>query len=87
MDVDTPPESAASTSPPAEAPITQCLTHLQTPSDTSRFVGLAILSTILKNENIANDRTILRKFWEAMPYKFLDRLLKSPNLRVQQGNR
>ncbi|KAF8455380.1 Neurochondrin-domain-containing protein, partial [Terfezia claveryi] len=67
------------TSPPAEAPITQCLTHLQTPSDTSRFVGLAILSTILKNENIANNRTILRKLWEAMPYKFLDRLLKSPD--------
>ncbi|KAF8423638.1 Neurochondrin-domain-containing protein [Tirmania nivea] len=80
MGVDTPFESQPpSTSPPPteEGPITQCLTHLQTPSDTSRFVGLAMLSSILKHANIANDRTILRKVWEVMPYRFLDRLLKS----------
>ncbi|KAF8466621.1 Neurochondrin-domain-containing protein [Kalaharituber pfeilii] len=77
------PQPSSSTGPPPAAPttpsadsqtVTQCLSYLQAKDDTARFVGLAMLASILKN---VTERTILRKCWEAMNYKFLDRLLKS----------
>lgn len=78
MNIDTPPDSRVpQTSFPVDPTITQCLAYLQSPSDTSRFVGLAVLSSILKNQHIAQDQVIVRKFWDSMPYKFLDRLLIS----------
>lgn len=75
-------KSAAASSPepsapsdPAETPIVQqCIAYLQTKDDTSRFVGLALLSSILKN---VTDRRTLGKLWDAVSPKFMDRLLKS----------
>lgn len=78
MNIDTPPDSRAPQPPSSvDPPITQCLAYLQSPSDTSRFVGLIVLSSILKNQNVAQDRMIVQKLWDSMPYKFLDRLLIS----------
>ncbi len=46
--------------------------------DTSRFVGLALLKTVLDNGQLARDSDGLRVLWETMSPKFLDRLLRSP---------
>lgn len=57
------------------------LALLQAPDDTSRFVGLALLKSILDNhENLREDGDVITKCWTAIPVKFLDRLLKArPN--------
>jgi neurochondrin len=51
---------------------------LQAEDDTSRFVGLALLKSVLDNEQLAQDSENLCMLWEAMSTKFLDRLLRSP---------
>ncbi|KAH8672064.1 Neurochondrin-domain-containing protein [Tricladium varicosporioides] len=48
---------------------------LKTKNDTSRFVGLALLKSVLDNGHLAQDPTRLRILWEALSPKFLDRLL------------
>ena len=52
--------------------------------DTSRFVGLALLKPVLEQELIQSDDTderesaeIIQRAWDAIPAKFLDRLLKA----------
>jgi hypothetical protein len=50
---------------------------LQSKDDTSRFVGLAILKSVLDNAQFTQDSEQLRKLWEAIPPKFLDRLLRA----------
>lgn len=51
---------------------------LQTKDDTSRFVGLALLKSVLDNGHLAQDSENLRLLWEVMSPKFLDRLLRAP---------
>jgi len=51
---------------------------LQAKDDTSRFVGLALLKSVLDNGQISQDLENLRSLWEAMSPKFLDRLLRAP---------
>ncbi|KAH6668720.1 Neurochondrin-domain-containing protein [Halenospora varia] len=48
---------------------------LKTKNDTSRFVGLALLKSVLDNGQLAQDPIRLRILWEALSPKFLDRLL------------
>lgn len=56
----------------------QTLTLLAAKDDTSRFVGLALLKSILENKtDFQNDPKTIQKCWEAIPSKFLDRLLKT----------
>lgn len=56
----------------------QTLALLAAKDDTSRFVGLALLKSILENKTeLQNDPEIVKKCWEAIPVKFLDRLLKA----------
>lgn len=50
---------------------------LRTKDDTSRFVGLAILKTVLDNGQLAQDPGSVRILWEALSTKFLDRLLRA----------
>ena len=50
---------------------------LQAKDDTSKFVGLAMLKSVLDNGQFAQDPEQLRKLWEAVPPKFLDRLLRA----------
>jgi hypothetical protein len=51
---------------------------LQAKDDTSRFVGLALLKSVLDNGQLAQDPENLRMLWEALSPKFLDRLLRAP---------
>lgn len=46
--------------------------------DTSRFVGLALLKSVLDNGQLAQDPENLMVLWEAISPKFLDRLLRAP---------
>jgi hypothetical protein len=50
---------------------------LRAKDDTSRFVGLALLKSVLDNGQLAHDSENLRLLWEAMSPKFLDRLLRA----------
>lgn len=50
---------------------------LRAKDDTSRFVGLALLKSVLDNGQLAQDHEKLRALWEAMSPKFLDRLLRA----------
>jgi hypothetical protein len=50
---------------------------LRAKDDTSRFVGLALLKSVLDNGQLARDSESLRLLWEALSPKFLDRLLRA----------
>ncbi|KAL2064316.1 hypothetical protein VTL71DRAFT_4810 [Oculimacula yallundae] len=50
---------------------------LKAKDDTSRFVGLALLKTVLDNGHLIDDPQRLRLLWEALSPKFLDRLLRA----------
>ena len=51
---------------------------LRAKDDTSRFVGLALLKSVLDNsEDLRHDEVGVSAFWESIPSRFLDRLLRS----------
>jgi hypothetical protein len=50
---------------------------LKARDDTSRFVGLALLKTVLDNGPLLQDSERLRVLWESLSPKFLDRLLRA----------
>lgn len=64
--------------------------HLfQSKDDTSRFVGFALLKTVLENGQIVKDLDKLRMLWESIPPNFLDRLLRAQlneNVSKQDAN-
>ena len=59
------------------------LALLQANDDTSRFVGLALLKSMLDNhEELRSSKDIVARCWKAIPASFLDRLLKArPNAK------
>lgn len=50
---------------------------LKAKDDTSRFVGLALLKSVLDNGHLGQDSQDLRELWGALSPKFLDRLLRA----------
>ncbi|KAH8153040.1 uncharacterized protein LAJ45_02627 [Morchella importuna] len=72
LDIKENPEN--SNPPPPPETVQQCLTLLSRRDDTSRFVGLALLSSLLSH---ITDRTLLLQCWAALPPTFLDRLLRA----------
>jgi len=50
---------------------------LKAKDDTSRFVGLALLKTILDNGQLVHDPERVRMLWESLSPKFFDRLLRA----------
>lgn len=51
---------------------------LKTKNDTSRFVGLALLKSVLDNSaQLRQDEAAITILWNSVPPKFLDRLLRS----------
>ena len=61
--------------------------------DTSCFVGLALLKPVLEQELMQLDNTneresveIIQRAWDAIPAKFLDRLLKARSKEGRSGN-
>lgn len=62
--------------------VEQCLGFLSRKDDTSRFVGLAILSSLITH---LQDRAVLVRCWEALDPRFLDRLLKAGACGLPEG--
>lgn len=51
---------------------------LKTKNDTSRFVGLALLKSVLDNSpQLREDEAAITALWQSVSPKFLDRLLRS----------
>lgn len=51
---------------------------LKTKNDTSRFVGLALLKSVLDNsQQLREDEAVITTLWQSVSPKFLDRLLRS----------
>ncbi|KAE9567371.1 hypotheticall protein [Colletotrichum fructicola] len=60
------------------ASLDQIQTMLKAKDDTSRFVGLALLRSVLDNsEALRNDAETVSVLWACVPPKFLDRLVKT----------
>ncbi|KAG0129785.1 Neurochondrin-domain-containing protein [Tuber indicum] len=69
---DTP--QANPTQEPDSQTVEQCINYLRRKDDTSRFVGLAMLSSFLTH---IQDVDVLTRCWKSLNPRFLDRLLKS----------
>jgi hypothetical protein len=72
--------AAANTSEPGStsASLEQLRAFLKAKDDTSRFVGLAILKSVLDTQpGLRDDPDQVISLWEAISPKFLDRLLRS----------
>ena len=55
----------------------QIFSHLNAKDDTSHFVGLSLLRSILdSSEFLRSDEQVIKKCWTAVPNKFLTRLLR-----------
>jgi hypothetical protein len=79
MAKDSPEQSASPGDPAGDSPATfaKMKELLEAKDDTSRFVGLALLKSVLDNGQIAQDPGSLRILWESLSPKFLDRLLRA----------
>ncbi|RFU72845.1 hypothetical protein TARUN_9419 [Trichoderma arundinaceum] len=70
--------SAAATAKQDEANITKIQALLQAQDDTQRFVGLALLKSVLDNSpDLQSNHEVLQRLWDSLPAKFLDRLLRT----------
>jgi hypothetical protein len=70
--------NATETSSNPQAAVDQTLTLLKAKDDTSRFVGLSLLRSLLdSNEQLRTNGENLLKCWDAIPNKFLLRLSKT----------
>lgn len=59
---------------------------LKAKDDTSRFVGLALLKSVLDERHLVQDPTALSTLWKCISPKFLDRLLRAGrNEKVSQA--
>jgi hypothetical protein len=62
----------------ATAAVDQVILLLKSRDDTSKFVGLAVLKTILDNQQeLRRDPVIITRCWNAISPRFLDRLLRA----------
>ncbi|KAL2256962.1 hypothetical protein VTK26DRAFT_836 [Humicola hyalothermophila] len=75
--------------PSAEAQtgtIQKVQTLLRAKDDTSRFVGLALLKSVLDNTpELRSDESAISTFWESIPSKFIDRLIRTGSKRSSSG--
>ncbi|KAL7962718.1 Neurochondrin domain-containing protein [Trichoderma compactum] len=70
--------SATSNANQYEASISKIQTLLQAQDDTQRFVGLALLKSVLDNSpGLQQNDEVLQRLWDSIPAKFLDRLLRT----------
>ncbi|KAJ4395352.1 hypothetical protein N0V85_006579 [Neurospora sp. IMI 360204] len=67
-------------------PIQNAQTLLKAKDDTSRFVGLALLKSVLDNsEELRSNQEAVRGLWKSVPSKFLDRLIKTGSRQQSQS--
>ena len=72
------PQNEIESSSDSPKGLEKTITLLKEPDDTSRFVGLAMLKSILDNDEALQKNTqVIERCWAAIPGKFLDRLLAS----------
>lgn len=70
--------STAANAKQDEASISKIQTLLQAQDDTQRFVGLALLKSVLDNSpSLQENHELLQRLWDSLPAKFLDRLLRT----------
>lgn len=82
----TPEVSKSSPSTPTAA-LEQTLSLLSSRDDTSRFVGLALLKSLLDvQEGLRNNPDIAARCWDAVPATFLDRLLRATDRPTGEGS-
>lgn len=73
-----PSSSGAATTKQDEANIAKIQTLLQAQDDTQRFVGLALLKSVLDNSpELQTNHEVLQRLWDSLPAKFIDRLLRT----------
>ena len=66
------------TNPEPEKALEQPLALLRSGDDTHRFVGLALLKSILDNQqSLREDPRVITRCWAAISAKFLDALLRT----------
>lgn len=90
------PESAAgpSTAPSEQseqnASVQKIQSLLKAKDDTSRFVGLALLKSVLDNsQELRDDQDTMATLWASIPPKFLDRMIRTgsrPNTARSDGH-
>jgi hypothetical protein len=70
--------AAAAISLQDEANITKIESLVQSQDDTQRFVGLALLKSVLDNSpELQQNHGVVQRLWDSLPAKFLDRLLRT----------
>lgn len=71
---------------PEQPSVQKIQTLLGAKDDTSRFVGLALLKSVLDNtpELRSNEEAIVA-LWESIPPKFLDRLIRTGSKQTPSG--
>lgn len=61
-------------------------TLLKSKDDTSRFVGLALLKSVLDNsQEVRDDEQSILSLWESISPKFLDRLMRTGSGQTAQN--
>lgn len=61
-------------------------TLLRAKDDTSRFVGLALLKSVLDNTpELRSNEDAISTFWESIPSKFIDRLIRTGSKQLSSG--
>lgn len=71
-----------------EGSIQKVQSLLGTKDDTSRFVGLALLKSVLDNSSeLRSNEDAIVTLWGAIPPKFLDRLIKTGSKQQQSSTR
>ena len=85
--------STQSSRTPSTAPVVShaaldnTLEYLKAHDDTSRFVGLALLKSLLDNdESLRANPEVISKCWSAVSAKFLDRLLRAPESKHKRSD-
>lgn len=72
----------------AQAPVQRIQQLLKAKDDTSRFVGLALLKSVLDNTpEIRQDGEMVYRLWGSIPTKFLDRLIRTGTTASQKDAR
>ncbi|KAL7923563.1 Neurochondrin domain-containing protein [Trichoderma austrokoningii] len=70
--------AAAAISQQDEESISKIQSLVQAQDDTQRFVGLALLKSVLDNSpELQQNHGVVQRLWDSLPAKFLDRLLRT----------
>ncbi|PFH58204.1 hypothetical protein XA68_14024 [Ophiocordyceps unilateralis] len=79
MDKPQPAQKPSADPPPVDAAsLANIQSLLQARDDTQRFVGLALLKSVLDNSQLLRqDEAVIKSLWESLSAKFLDRLLRT----------